>query len=60
MSNRDFKKERKLLKDWWYFKPLGPHMGEYSMLENLNEMSAEDVERLIEIGDEMAEYIDGL
>jgi hypothetical protein len=60
MTERNLQKERKLLQEWHYFKPIGPYMGDGVMKKNLNEMTDEDVERLIEIGDEMAEYIDGL
>lgn len=59
MSVQDAAKKRKLLRDWSYFKPTGPHVGggDEDMLKNLNEMDPRDVARLIEIGDEMAEYI---
>jgi hypothetical protein len=60
MSDRNIQKERHLLQEWAYFKPIGPHHGEGTALDNLNEMSEEDVERLIEVGDEMAEYISHL
>lgn len=62
MNNRNIPKERKLQQDWSFFKPLGPHYGDdpESDVKNLNEMEPEDVQRLLEIGDDMAEYINQL
>lgn len=60
MSSRNFQRERKLFNDWQYFRPRGPHIGENVAADNLEEMSDADVERLMEIGDEMADYIKGL
>lgn len=58
-NNRNSAKEKKLVNDWSYFKPIGPHVGDdpENAIENLKEMHPSDVERLLEIGDEMAEYI---
>lgn len=62
MSDRNFAREKKLVNDWSYFKPFGPNLSDEpeAAIENLNEMSPSDVERLLEIGDEMAEYIQQL
>lgn len=62
MTDRNFARESKLLNDWQYFKPMGPHFDDEpdATVKNLNEMSPADVERLLEVGDEMAEYIRNL
>lgn len=57
MDNRNSAKERKLVNDWQYLKPIGPHD---DIMENLEEMHESDVRALFEAGDEMAEYISQL
>lgn len=62
MSRRNFERERKLLNDWSYIKPMGPHIGEdpENDKKNVEEMHAVDVQKLLEVGDAMAEYISSL
>lgn len=60
MSRRNFAREEKLVNDWSYFKPYGPHFDDNEaerLRKNLMEMHPSDLKRLIEIGDEMQEYI---
>ena len=45
------------MNEWTFFRPFGP---EDNAMENIENMNEQDVERLIEIGDEMAEYISQL
>lgn len=61
-NNRNFQKEKKLQQEWSFFKPYGPHYGDEpeNDIKNLNEMDPADVQRLLEIGDEMSEYISQL
>lgn len=50
----NYYQKRKLLMDWAYFRPMGPTD---DMKENIEQMAAVDVARLIEIGDEMAQEL---
>lgn len=60
MIKRNFAKERKLVNDWSYLKPSGPHQDDNEterLRKNLMEMEPADLKALIEAGDEMQEYI---
>lgn len=58
VQRRNFQKESKLVNDWQYMKPLGPHVDEPK--KNIEEMNEEDVRALLKAGDAMAEYISSL
>ncbi len=62
MTERNFERERKLVNDWSYLKPMGPHIGEdpENDKKNIEEMAPRDVQALLEAGDAMQEYISNL
>jgi hypothetical protein len=47
-------RKRALIKEWAYMRPIGPHM---EAKKDIEEMADADVERLLEIGDEMAKVL---
>jgi hypothetical protein len=52
--NDNYAKREALKKKWLYFRPLGPHDSEKG---NIEEMHERDVEKMMEIADEMAELL---
>lgn len=60
MNNRNIAKEHKLVNDWSFLKPIGPHMDDDEatrLRKNLEELSDKDLLALFEAGDEMQKYI---
>lgn len=52
--NDKYAKRESLKEKWAYFRPWGPHESEK---KNIEEMHESDVEKMMEIADEMAEEL---
>ena len=55
MSDPTPEERRKLCQEWAYFRPAGPEPDDTKA--NIERMHPDDVKRLLEIGDEMAEAL---